>query len=221
MKTKIKLLVLLFLQYHTVLNTNPIKQTVKSRFLTWKHTTLLFAMLIALATTLATAQTAPLKEWDARFGGSGDDYMQRIQPTTDGGYILAGFSSSGISGDKTQGNQGGWDYWIVKTDVSGVKQWDARFGGSKDDVLYSFQQTADGGYILGGQSLSGISGDKTQASQGSTDYWIVKTDANGVKQWDARFGGSGNDYFQTIIQTSDSGYIFGGECFSGISGDKT
>jgi hypothetical protein len=89
-------------------------------------------------------------------------------------------SLSGISGDKTQASQGDFDYWIVKTDAGGVKQWDARFGGSIDDVLTSLQQTADGGYILGGYSYSGISGDKTQASQGLTDYWIVKTDTGAI-----------------------------------------
>jgi hypothetical protein len=87
---------------------------------------------------------------------------------------------SGISGDKTQASQGLYDYWIVKTDGDGVKEWDARFGGSSYDELTSLQQTADGGYILGGESSSGISGDKTQASQGATDYWIVKTDVDGT-----------------------------------------
>ena len=115
---------------------------------------------------MATAQTAPGKQWDARFGGSESDQLHSLQQTADGGYILGGYSYSGISGDKTQASHGGADYWIVKTDAGGVKQWDARFGGGDDDVLYSLQQTADGGYILGGYSASGMSGDKTEASQG-------------------------------------------------------
>jgi hypothetical protein len=72
-----------------------------------------------------------------------------------------------ISGDKTQASQGSNDYWIVKTDANGVKEWDAGFGGSSTDVAHSARQTTDGGYIIGGNSDSGISGDKTQASQGS------------------------------------------------------
>jgi hypothetical protein len=162
-----------------------------------------------------------IKQWDARFGGSKDEYLGAVQQTPDGGYILGGYSFSKISGDKTQASQGGADYWIVKTDGNGVKQWDARFGGTKDDIFHSLQQTADGGYILGGYSDSGISGDKTQASQGGFDYWIVKTDGNGVKQWDARFGGDHHDYFSSIQQTSDGGYMMGGYSDSGISGDKT
>jgi hypothetical protein len=83
----------------------------------------------------------------------------------DGGYILGGYSYSGIGGDKTEdhwGKYGNGDYWIVKTDVNGNKQWDKRFGGTAPDYLFSIQQTMDGGYILGGYSGSGISGDKNR-----------------------------------------------------------
>jgi hypothetical protein len=186
-----------------------------------KTITTLFAIVLAFSFSISTAQTAPEKQWDARFGGSDEDYLYSLQQTADGGYILGGYSSSGISGDKTQASQGGLDYWIVKTNSGGVKQWDARFGGSSDDALLSLQQTADGGYILGGYSYSGISGDKTQASQGLYDYWIVKTDGGGVKQWDARFGGSSGDVLYSLQQTADGGYILGGYSLSGISGDKT
>jgi len=92
----------------------------------------------------------------------------------------------------------------------GVKQWDKTYGGGDYDDLYSLQQTSDGGYILGGNSSSGISGDKTESSRGDNDYWIVKVDANGVKQWDKTYGGSGYDYLYSVQQTSDSGYILGG-----------
>ncbi len=162
-----------------------------------------------------------IKQWDKRFGGDSYDALYSLQQTTDGGYILGGYSYSGISGDKSQPSQGSSDYWIVKIDASGVKQWDKRFGGSNDDKLYSLQQTTDGGYILGGYSASGISGDKTQDNRGDDDYWVVKIDANGEKQWDKRFGGSSDDYFSSLQQTTDGGYILGGLSTSGISGDKT
>ncbi|MBP9882027.1 MAG: T9SS type A sorting domain-containing protein [Chitinophagales bacterium] len=159
--------------------------------------------------------------WDKRFGGTEDDELIEIHQTNDEGYILGGWSYSGLGGDKTQTSQGGVDYWIVKIDANGIKQWDARFGGNSVDILCSLQQTSDGGYILGGYSDSGNNGDKSQASQGGRDYWIVKTDANGTKQWDARFGGLSYDWLSDIIQTYDQGYILGGWSSSGISGDKT
>ncbi|QHT70249.1 M6 family metalloprotease domain-containing protein [Rhodocytophaga rosea] len=127
-------------------------------------------------------------QWNKRFGGSGADNFSVVIKTSDGGYLLGGHSTSAISGDRTQGTQGAQDYWIVKTDASGNKQWDKRFGGSAGDYLNTIIRTSDGGYLLGGNSMSGISGDKTQASQGGQDYWVVKITSTGTKQWDKRFG---------------------------------
>ena len=79
-----------------------------------------------------------------------------------------------MSGDKTEASQGYTDYWIVKTDSAVEKEWDKRFGGNSYDYCRSILQTTDEGYILGGISSSGISGDKTQGSRGEADYWIVK-----------------------------------------------
>src|SRR5258706_5187322 len=86
-----------------------------------------------------------------------------------------------------------------------IKQWDIVFGGNGKDELKSMHRTSDGGYIFGSQSRSDISGDKSQANVGKEDYWIVKTDSNYVKQWDATFGTSDADYFADVVQTSDGG----------------
>jgi hypothetical protein len=113
-------------------------------------------------------------QWQNTIGGSGDDRLFSIQQTTEGGYILGGFSTSSISGDKTENSKGFSDYWIVKADPSGNIQWQKTIGGSSFEELHSIQQTTDGGYILGGYSASNISGDKTENNHGSYDYWIVK-----------------------------------------------
>ena len=161
-------------------------------------------------------------QWNKRFGGSGTDLLQALQQTSDGGYILGGQSNSAISGNKTQAAWGGSaDFWIVKIDAAGITQWDKRFGGTSSEILRSLQQTSDGGYILGGWSASGISGDKSQASQGSQDFWIVKTDGLGNKLWDKRFGGTNTEDLFSVLQTVDGGYILGGLSRSGIGGDKT
>jgi hypothetical protein len=161
------------------------------------------------------------KQWDKTFGGSSFDILRTLQQTLDGGYILGGYSSSPISGEKTQSSRGGSDYWIVKLDNSGNKQWDKTIGGSGADTLISIQQTLDGGYILGGYSRSGISGEKTQGGRGGSDYWIVKLDNSGNKQWDKTMGGSGEDNRTTLQQVGDGGYILGGRSKSPISGQKT
>jgi len=161
-------------------------------------------------------------EWDKTIGGNSDDELNSLQQTSDGGYILGGYSASDVSGEKTQISRGGgYDYWIVKVDNLGNIQWDKTIGGNSDDELYSLQQTSDGGYILGGTSYSGISGEKSQRSRGVTDYWIVKVDNVGNIQWDKTVGGNGYDNLHSLQQTNDSGFILGGASTSGLSGEKT
>src|SRR5262245_46676734 len=106
--------------------------------------------IILLLLSLAAFSQAPQKQWDATFGGSDGDFLNTLQQTNDQGYIIGGYSESGLSGDKTQPSQGSSDYWIVKTDDNGSKQWDVRFGGNSVDHMTSIQQTSDDGYILGG-----------------------------------------------------------------------
>ncbi len=91
-----------------------------------------------------------------------------------------------------------------------IIEWQKTIGGSEAEALYSLQQTADGGYILGGQSMSGVNGDKTEANFGGWDYWVVKLDANGNIVWQNTIGGSNDDYIRSIQQTTDRGYILGG-----------
>ncbi len=160
-------------------------------------------------------------EWQNTIGGSGDDWLHSISQTSDGGYILGGWSYSNISGDKTENSQGGEDYWVIKLNASGNIQWQNTIGGSNVDRVYSISQTFDGGYIIGGASASNISSDKTENSQGFDDYWVIKLDTNGNIQWQNTIGGSGSDALRDIYQTSDGGYILGGYSTSNISGDKT
>lgn len=165
------------------------------------------------------------KEWDKDFGGFSIDALSDVQQTTDGGYILGGVSQSGIGGSKSQPLKGLADFWIIKIDSLGNKQWDKDFGGSGGQGIEALKQTADGGYILAGNSGSGISGDKTQpnwdTTENSYDYWILKTDSSGNKQWDKRYGGTNHEYLISLDQTIDGSYILGGSSLSDSSGDKT
>ncbi len=161
------------------------------------------------------------KQWDKDFGGTSYEEARSMQQTRDGGYIIAGYSASDISGDKSEATKGGYDYWIIKTDSLGNMQWDKDLGGSEEDDAFSIQQTADGGFIVEGASSSSLSSDKTEATQGAYDYWIVKMDSLGHAQWDRDNGGTGNDIFWSLDVTFDGGYILGGASESGASGNKT
>ena len=160
-------------------------------------------------------------EWQNTIGGDNNDRATTIDQTLDGGYIIGGFSNSNISGDKTEDSRGSYDYWIVKLNTSGNIEWQKTIGGNASDFIYNIKQTADEGYILGGHSYSNISGDKTENNNGEVDYWLVKIDSSGNIEWQNTIGGDGGDYANVMRQTTDGGYIIGGESGSNISGDKT
>ena len=181
----------------------------------------IFILVLVLCGLAGSSRAqGPSKVWDRTLGGSDADFPYTITPTADGGSLVGGYSSSAISGDKTEASQVS-DYWVVKLDAGGSPQWNRTYGGSDADILRSVQQTADGGYILGGYTYSPRSGSVSEASRGSADYWVVKLDASGNKQWDRRLGGSDFDLLYTLQQTADGGYILGGSSFSPASGDKS
>lgn len=160
------------------------------------------------------------KVWDKTFGGSNQDGLAALVATADGGYILSGTSQSGVSGNKTAASRGGADYWLVKINATGARVWDKAFGGNNADNATVLVAANDGSFVVGGSSSSGISGDKTEASRGEDDYWLVKISSTGTKIWDKRFGGSDPDYLRDLAYFNGS-YLLGGHSFSGISGDKS
>jgi hypothetical protein len=120
-------------------------------------------------------------QWQNTIGGNSGDMLNTIKQARDEGYILGGWSQSNISGNKTENNFGDssyYDYWVVKTDSLGRIQWQNTIGGSEIDDLKCIDNSNDGSYILGGVSLSNISGDKIENSLGSSDYWIIKLTDN-------------------------------------------
>ncbi len=144
--------------------------------------------------------------WTKCLGGSDKDYAYSIQQTSDGGYIVAGYTYSN-DGD-VSGNHGSSDSWIVKLDAAGDTLWTKCLGGSSSDYARSIRQTSDGGYIIAGYSKSN-DGD-VSGNHGSYDYWIVKLDAAGDTLWTKCLGGSDHYYARSIQQTSDGGYIVAG-----------
>src|SRR5690606_28821266 len=112
-------------------------------------------------------------QWQNTIGGNYLDTLRKVFQTTDGGYIIGGYSSSAISGDKSENVIGSEDYWVVKLNSSGTIEWENTIGGNGEDLLYDIKQTDDNGYILAGTSDSDISFDKTESSKGGKDYWLV------------------------------------------------
>src|SRR5690606_15934938 len=109
-------------------------------------------------------------QWQNSLGGSGNDRANSIIQTTDGGYIVTGYSNS-TDGD-VSGNHGGVDFWVVKLNNQGVIEWQKSLGGSNSDAAYNIQQTEDGGYVVAGLSSSN-DGDVSE-NQAGEDFWVVK-----------------------------------------------
>jgi outer membrane protein assembly factor BamB len=142
---------------------------------------------------LIKTDTYGKKQWLRTFGGSKGDYASSVKQTLDGGYILAGGTSS-----YSPYGPNNHDVWIIKTDPQGDKQWDHVFVGPNDDIAESVRQTSDGGYIMAGRSYSG---------HNNHDVLLLKTDARGIKQWEQTFGGPDSDTARCVQQTPDGGYI--------------
>jgi len=132
--------------------------------------------------------------WTKTFGGTGSDVGYSVQQTADGGYVIAGYTNSFGAGST--------DVYLIRTDSTGDTLWTRSYGGANDDFAYSVQQTADGGYI--------ITGNTTNFGVGGSDIYLIKTDANGDTLWTKTFGGTSNDSGQLVQQTADEGYIIAG-----------
>ncbi len=201
-----------------------------------------FSFCLALfAANLITAQV-PYIEWQKTLGGERSDRLVTTLQTSDGGYLLAGYSDSDSNAMKSEDaigtgynvfDEDDWvtyhyeyvDIWLVKLDADGNLEWENTIGGDRDDFVSAMLETIDGGYIIAANSESDISGDKTEDCWApylnSTDYWIIKLDAEGTIVWQNTIGGEYKDWITSINQTADGGYILGELSRSPITGDKT
>lgn len=153
--------------------------------------------------------------WQKSLGGTNAEEAKSIVKTTDGGYIIAGFTSS--NDFDVSGNHGNRDYWVVKLNSTGDIEWQKTLGGTGDDTANSIQQASDGGYIVAGHTNS-TNGD-VLSNIGGSDFWIVKLNNSGTIQWQKTLGTTENDWFPYIIQTSDGGYITVGSTMVIVGGD--
>lgn len=118
--------------------------------------------------------------WNRSFSRGDSNIASSAQQTTDGGYIVSGYTGPNTSSYKA---------WLVKTDSNGNEQWNKTFGISGYDVAYYVQQSSDGGYILAGKKRSRAD----RMSEEDFDAWLIKTDANGSEMRNKTFGGTGRD----------------------------
>jgi hypothetical protein len=150
--------------------------------------------------------------WERALGGSGSDVATGITKTTDGGCVVAGWTSS-HDGDVTI-NRGATDIWLVKLSAQGIIQWQKTIGGSDEEKANAVVATADNGYIVAGSTKSSDFDLAGITNIGNTDLLVAKVDANGVTQWIKTYGGSGDDEALAIIATTGNGYLLAGSTTS-------
>ena len=133
--------------------------------------------------------------WQKVYGGSNIDRANSIRQTSDGGYIIAAQTYSFGTGTG--------DIWIIKLDVAGTIIWQKTYGSTNPDWAIAAQETSDGGYIVGANTVPGTG-----------DILILKLDVNGTISWQKKYGGSNEDRTYSMQQTSDGGYIIAAQTFS-------
>jgi predicted secreted protein len=143
--------------------------------------------------------------WDTTYEGSGDEEPRYFIKTADGGYAIAGYTTSYGAGGK--------DGWLIKTDGEGNAQWNMTWGGPYHDALNGVAQTSDGGFVLTGEA--NYNGDFS-----SFDTMLVKTDSNGKVEWSRIYGGSTADLMRKLVLTSDGGVAMIGETSSFGAGGR-
>jgi hypothetical protein len=167
----------------------------------------LFYSLVILLSIQSNLQGQPLIQWQKNYGGNNGERATSTKQTTDGGYILAGYTLSN-NGDVV-GHRSSEDYWVLKLDMAGNVVWKRIYGGNNNDRCYAVQQTADGGYILAGTSNS--TDGNISNPRGGFDMWIVKLNTTGNIVWKRNFGGSDDDAAYSIDELNGGGYIVAGE----------
>jgi uncharacterized delta-60 repeat protein len=138
------------------------------------------------------------EQWTQTYGGFSSDLCYAVQQVPDGGYALAGYTTSYGAGEA--------DAWLVRTNSVGQMLWSRTFGWGTNDVAYDMIQTSDGGFALAGHTQSGGNGDR--------DFYLVKTDANGTQQWAHTYGYEFDEFCYSLQQTSDGGYVLAGSTTS-------
>jgi hypothetical protein len=133
-------------------------------------------------------------QWTKTIGGPGNEMGQSLIQTSDGGYAIAGATTSFGAGYA--------DVYVVKLDANGNLQWTKTIGGKNTEEGFSLIQTSDGGYAIAGYT--------TSFGAGYADVYVVKLDANGNLQWTKTIGGKKEDVGFSLIQTSDGGYAIAG-----------
>lgn len=151
-------------------------------------------------------------QWKRNYGGSNDDRGSKIITTNDGGYAILGYTKS--NDVDVSENFGDKDFWLVKLDAQGNILSQKSFGFTGKDVGTSLLQTKDNGYLLVGEldvTASGGAGrTPNRTLHAGGDFWAIKLNSSGEKEWSNYYGGTFTDTASGIVETKNGDYIIAG-----------
>ncbi len=154
--------------------------------------------------------------WSKSMGGSKFESPGAIIQTNDGGFI--NISNTESDDYDIPNNKGYKDIWLTKLNATGEIEWSKTYGGQNDDYAYSILQTSDSGFLFGGNTSSNDGDIDSNYYPGVHDYWVIKTDNDGVIEWSRTYGGSKVDEGLFLTAVTDGGFIMVGNSNS-IDGD--
>lgn len=152
--------------------------------------------------------------WNKAYGGAGIEHMFGMAPTTDGGAILVGETTSAETGDVSGFRGGVSDVWVIRVNSSGSLLWQKCLGGSSQEHGQAICRLSDGNFMIAGATNSS-GGDVSVNPFGGSDFWMIKIDPNGNVLWDTCLGSSGEDEPLGITATTDGGCIVVGQIEGG------
>ncbi len=144
-------------------------------------------------------------EWQNCFGGSNREIISSVIEIPDRGYLLAGTTQS-ADGDISVFH-GSTDAWLVQVSPSGNLVWQKTYGGSGKDYVSSLIHTSKNHYLMSGATTSTNEG---FINHGKEDGWLLEVDTIGELLWQGFYGGSEDDFMQSVCQTQDGSYILSG-----------
>jgi hypothetical protein len=156
---------------------------------------------------------SPTIQWQRCIGGTYSEKVKSIQQTSDGGFIMGGYSDS-FDIDLSN-NYGLWDFFIVKTNQSGDLQWKVSMGGNGEDLIQSIIQASDSSYLAVGSTHSTTN--DIVFNYGHIDYWAMKIAQNGSVIWKKTLGGTSNDLAYGICEAENGNFMIVGSSESNDS----
>ena len=172
----------------------------------------IYAALFFLTSISASAQEV---QWQKDIKSSTQDFLSTLSVTLDGQFLVSGSSiqppkmtTVSSSGGARQNN--GYDFHLIKLGQDGREVWEKFFQGRNHDFLTATVSTQEGGFLLGGTTLSPQGLDKKGRAFGGSDIWLIKIAENGTEEWQRTIGTAGNEEARAVVQSTDLGYFVAG-----------